>query len=418
MSATVEEIPNKTETKEERKERKEGEKKEKKQRKQREKEMDREDEGVAQTIEEAAVALKKERKEKKEKKEKREKKEKKEKEEKKTSPPADTLITEDPAESSEKKEKRKIKKDKTDMMVTVGPSAVDEGSSTEIKDHTKSKKGKSKAVDSNETTSVQVSKGNDTETESKKKDKKDKKRKRGLESEAVSEGGPLAGYEASTAGASEEAVVETKKSKKNRSEEEIKARKEKKAKKNERVKAAPVPVEQPERQEETISTAPSIGIFTDTRLSDQAKKNLYYAHLHASSQSATPSTESAGWKFSKAKQNWLMRNIFNVTEVPETYVDLVLGYLKTTQGHSRAALIESAKKLTADEAVHEDTNQEREAREEVPVQSEAGIANESDVEMTSEEKTGGVQEAEPRDDEEKKVLKDRAERLLAIMEEQ
>lgn len=82
----------------------------------------------------------------------------------------------------------------------------------------------------------------------------------------------------------------------------------------------------------------STTIFTDSSLSDQAKKSenelplstcvcrfaharptfpadIFYAHLFALSQSPSPAPNAPSWKFSKAKQNWLMRNIFNHIEV-------------------------------------------------------------------------------------------------------
>ncbi|ADV22000.1 nucleolar protein [Cryptococcus gattii E566] len=127
--------------------------------------------------------------------------------------------------------------------------------------------------------------------------------------------------------------------------------KEKKPKREKRpkIKSVKGAVDISKQPEVDVQVAPegseSTTIFTDSSLSDQAKKNIFYAHLFALSQSPSPAPNTPSWKFSKAKQNWLMRNIFNHIEVPETYFEVVLGYLKTTQGHSRNTLVEQAKKI-------------------------------------------------------------------------
>ncbi|KAL7410287.1 hypothetical protein BDY24DRAFT_180684 [Mrakia frigida] len=47
-------------------------------------------------------------------------------------------------------------------------------------------------------------------------------------------------------------------------------------------------------------------------------------------------------KFQKARQNFLLRHIYNENEIPEEYLPLVLAYLKTVKGGSRDSLIASA----------------------------------------------------------------------------
>lgn len=133
--------------------------------------------------------------------------------------------------------------------------------------------------------------------------------------------------------------------------EENEEPKEKKPKREKRpkIKSVKGAIDTPKQPEVDVQAAPEgsegTTIFTDSSLSDQAKKNIFYAHLFALSQSPSPAPNTPSWKFSKAKQNWLMRNIFSNIEVPETYFEMVLGYLKTTQGHSRNTLIEQAKKI-------------------------------------------------------------------------
>ncbi|AFR94832.1 nucleolar protein [Cryptococcus neoformans C23] len=130
--------------------------------------------------------------------------------------------------------------------------------------------------------------------------------------------------------------------------EESKGKKPKREKRP-KIKSVKGAVDTPEQPEVNVQVAPEgsegTTIFTDSSLSDQAKKNIFYAHLFTLSQSPSPAPNTPSWKFSKAKQNWLMRNIFSDIEVPETYFEVVLGYLKTTHGHSRNTLIEQAKKI-------------------------------------------------------------------------
>lgn len=42
---------------------------------------------------------------------------------------------------------------------------------------------------------------------------------------------------------------------------------------------------------------------------------MYYVELHAAQQSKLADEPSQRWKFNKAKQGWLMRNVWNETEV-------------------------------------------------------------------------------------------------------
>ncbi|CAI4037597.1 hypothetical protein SMKI_03G0720 [Saccharomyces mikatae IFO 1815] len=45
------------------------------------------------------------------------------------------------------------------------------------------------------------------------------------------------------------------------------------------------------------------------------------------------------WKFSKQKQNWLIKHFFNLDEIPSIYNDLLLLYFKDLQGKSKDELI-------------------------------------------------------------------------------
>lgn len=125
--------------------------------------------------------------------------------------------------------------------------------------------------------------------------------------------------------------------------EENEEPKEKKPKREKRpkIKSVKGAIDTPQQPEVDVQAAPEgsegTTIFTDSSLSDQAKKSenesfslhvyagcscgptflldIFYAHLFALSQSPSPAPNTPSWKFSKAKQNWLMRNIFSNIEV-------------------------------------------------------------------------------------------------------
>ncbi|OBZ76937.1 hypothetical protein A0H81_03619 [Grifola frondosa] len=85
----------------------------------------------------------------------------------------------------------------------------------------------------------------------------------------------------------------------------------------------------------------------DESLSDQARKGaharlisspkyvftlrdtvaLYYAY--------TQFEEPSNWKFNKARQNWLVRNVWSDQAIPEPHIPLVVRYLSNTQGGVR-----------------------------------------------------------------------------------
>ncbi|KAF9076444.1 hypothetical protein BDP27DRAFT_1313338 [Rhodocollybia butyracea] len=94
-------------------------------------------------------------------------------------------------------------------------------------------------------------------------------------------------------------------------------------------------------------------------LSDQARKALVYAF--------TQFRKPSEWKFHKARQNWIIRNVWS-SNVPDSQVPLVLKYLSNVQGSVRqnltktcTSIIEEASKeasaLPAPEAA-KDTEQD------------------------------------------------------------
>ncbi|KAJ7937297.1 hypothetical protein B0H13DRAFT_2425143 [Mycena leptocephala] len=68
----------------------------------------------------------------------------------------------------------------------------------------------------------------------------------------------------------------------------------------------------------------------DPSLSEQARKALAYAFLQI--------RKPTKWKFSKARQNWLIRNIWSTT-IPEPYLALTIQYLSNVKGGVRETLI-------------------------------------------------------------------------------
>ncbi|KIM83775.1 hypothetical protein PILCRDRAFT_413691 [Piloderma croceum F 1598] len=75
----------------------------------------------------------------------------------------------------------------------------------------------------------------------------------------------------------------------------------------------------------------------DTLLSDQARKALTYAY--------TQFDDPARWKFHKARQNWLIRNVWSDQIIPETYMPLLTRYLSNIKGGVRDNLITACKSI-------------------------------------------------------------------------
>ncbi|KAF8974628.1 hypothetical protein BDZ97DRAFT_1911792 [Flammula alnicola] len=71
----------------------------------------------------------------------------------------------------------------------------------------------------------------------------------------------------------------------------------------------------------------------DETLNNQCRKALEYVF--------TQMNRPSKWKFNKARQNWLIRNIWTPEAISDTYFPLVLKYLTTVQGGSREKLKES-----------------------------------------------------------------------------
>ncbi|KAI0772642.1 hypothetical protein BC629DRAFT_1529151 [Irpex lacteus] len=87
---------------------------------------------------------------------------------------------------------------------------------------------------------------------------------------------------------------------------------------------------------------------SDELLSEQANKALSYAYAQVD----TPSS----WKFNKARQNWLIRNVLSEEAIPDDYVPLVNRYLSGVQGGAREALVKSCQAVIAGQSEADDAN--------------------------------------------------------------
>ncbi|KAF8559082.1 hypothetical protein OG21DRAFT_1600676 [Imleria badia] len=70
----------------------------------------------------------------------------------------------------------------------------------------------------------------------------------------------------------------------------------------------------------------------DETLSEPSRRALSYAYERC--------LGSKVWKFNKARQNWLLRNVWSEQAIPESYIPLMIGYLDGLRGGAREKLIE------------------------------------------------------------------------------
>jgi len=75
----------------------------------------------------------------------------------------------------------------------------------------------------------------------------------------------------------------------------------------------------------------------DSALNHQSRKALEYAFMQMNKPSK--------WKFNKAQQNWIIRNLWSPEALPEKYFSLTLKYLYKVQGGSRTKLIDDARTI-------------------------------------------------------------------------
>lgn len=51
------------------------------------------------------------------------------------------------------------------------------------------------------------------------------------------------------------------------------------------------------------------------------------------------------WKFSKSKQNWIIRHVYDTNVIPPSYHEYLINYLEGVQGGIRARIVESSEKI-------------------------------------------------------------------------
>ncbi|KAH9843988.1 uncharacterized protein C8Q71DRAFT_730839 [Rhodofomes roseus] len=81
----------------------------------------------------------------------------------------------------------------------------------------------------------------------------------------------------------------------------------------------------------------------DESLSEQASRALQYAFNQFD--------DPGSWKFHKARQNWLVRNLWSQQAIPDAHMPLLTRYLAGIQGGAREALAKTCRDVLA-----EDTN--------------------------------------------------------------
>ncbi|VDB83276.1 unnamed protein product [Peniophora sp. CBMAI 1063] len=106
------------------------------------------------------------------------------------------------------------------------------------------------------------------------------------------------------------------------------AKKEKKRKRKDAEDA--MDVDTPAKPAKKSKASAIVNPSSDESLSSSAKEALLYAHAHH--------RDPAAFKFNKAKQSWLVRNMWKLDEIPENYTPLLAHYLGTVQGQMRKTL--------------------------------------------------------------------------------
>ncbi|KAJ7368001.1 hypothetical protein DFH08DRAFT_1070782 [Mycena albidolilacea] len=99
---------------------------------------------------------------------------------------------------------------------------------------------------------------------------------------------------------------------------------------------AAIQVEEPPKKKHKNKTGfPDPGEDSES-LSDQARKALSYAFLQFRKRSK--------WKFSKPRQNWLIRNVWS-DQIPDMYLPLTIQYLSNVKGGVRETLIKDCRSI-------------------------------------------------------------------------
>ncbi|KAF8138257.1 hypothetical protein EV363DRAFT_1313517 [Boletus edulis] len=81
------------------------------------------------------------------------------------------------------------------------------------------------------------------------------------------------------------------------------------------------------QEEDGVHHLPYPDPAIDESLAEQSRRALSYAYERCRGIET--------WKFNKARQNWLLRNVWSEQAVPENYIPLVIGYLAGISGGAR-----------------------------------------------------------------------------------
>ncbi|KAI0356561.1 hypothetical protein OH77DRAFT_1503517 [Trametes cingulata] len=218
-------------------------------------------------------------------------------------------------EVEEPKKKKKRKQDERDVASDTQPApteSVEQPAETKVKkSKKKEKKGKSKEADVEES---------------------------GRGGEAVADKGDV-----ESAALSEERSPKKKEKKKDK-----KKRKKPGDEEENSTEAAPAKPQKKRKRGSTKSGFPDP--TDDEELTEQAQKALHYAF--------TQYEEPSEWKFNKARQNWIIRNLWSAEAIPETYIPLVSRYLQGVQGGAREALVKACREALQPKATAEPTQAE------------------------------------------------------------
>ncbi|OJT10516.1 hypothetical protein TRAPUB_12954 [Trametes pubescens] len=117
----------------------------------------------------------------------------------------------------------------------------------------------------------------------------------------------------------------------------------------------------PQKKRKHCSASGFLDPTGDEALSEQAQKALDYAF--------TQFEEPDSWKFNKARQNWIIRNVWSEEAIPDAYLPLASKYLQGVQGGAREALLKSCQEaIDAPQPTAEPVVEESKA---VPAESES-----------------------------------------------
>ncbi|KAI0771936.1 hypothetical protein BD413DRAFT_547118 [Trametes elegans] len=203
------------------------------------------------------------------------------------------------------------------------------------------KKKKKRVADESASVKVEdadtvVSSGQDAATA-----KKAKSKKKGKESKGQDESAEVvadAEGDVDHAAQSEERPAKEKRDKKKDKQKRKKGAEDDEGGGGERKKGGDATPSKPHKKRKRHTTSGFPDPSQDEDLTEQAQKALHYAF--------TQFEEPEAWKFNKARQNWIIRNLWSESAIPERYLALVTRYLQGVQGGAREALIKSCREAS------------------------------------------------------------------------